>query len=349
MPIQTVYTLGASQVAVSNGGSLSGLTQGSGVHLANQTITLNSANWEAVDIDETSDANFTDSQGATQKFVGGQTLDGITYATTRPVEAEYSFVVSDPSGNLYTLVAFNINQTGSSSPAYGTVEALAFVGGVAGFPPIGVPLSVVSTAESPSIPYVDLATPACFTAGSFIETDLGPVRIEDLAEGDLVHTQDQGLQPVLGIKRSFLAAAALRTDPKMRPVLVKRGALGPDSPNRDMYLSPQHRVLITGYKAELYFGSPEILVPICKLLNDSTIISCHQLREVTYFHILLDAHAIVFVDGCASESYFLKGDDAQTCATGREVLEIFADQIGTGFAGHIAVRPCFSDKRVALL
>ncbi|MFT6023343.1 MAG: hypothetical protein ACI9PY_001458 [Ascidiaceihabitans sp.] len=326
MAIETVYTLGASQVTVSNGGQLSGETQGSGVHLAGQTIVLNSNSWDAVTIDDTSNGSFADNQSSTQSFTAGQTMDGVTYTTARPVEAEYSFVVSDPAGNTYTLIAFNINQTGSSLPSYGSVEGLAFVGGVNGFPPTNVVLTVVSTAESPSFLYADLATPACFTAGSLIETDRGPVLIEELREGDLVQTQDQGLQPVLGVKRSYFATAALRTNIKIRPVLIKRGALGPNTPNRDMRLSPQHRVLVSGHKAELYFGSLEILVPICKLQNDSTIISDHQANDVTYFHILLGDHAIVFVDGLASESYFMNGADADTSTSGKEIQDIFAEK-----------------------
>jgi hypothetical protein len=75
----------------------------------------------------------------------------------------------------------------------------------------------------------------------------------------------------------------------------------------------------------------------------------HLALHAARFHILLGDHAIVFVDGLASESYFMNGADADTSTSGKEIQDIFADQIDADFIGHIAARPFFSDKRVALL
>ncbi len=129
---------------------------------------------------------------------GGQTLDGITYADGTRVEAEYRIEVTDPSGNVYEVIGFNVQ---NSSPAYGTVEGLVFVGQSQAWPPIGVPLEVTLSAEGPgssgqpSIPAEDLVVP-CFTPGVGIETAAGFVPVETLELGDMVRTLDHGLQPI---------------------------------------------------------------------------------------------------------------------------------------------------------
>ena len=57
MPVETVYTLEASNITISDGLSLSGITQGDGSHLVNLvtpvTITLENNDWQAVDILDT--------------------------------------------------------------------------------------------------------------------------------------------------------------------------------------------------------------------------------------------------------------------------------------------------------
>lgn len=339
MPINTIYALGQSQITVSGGGQLSGITQGDGSHLAGRTITLNSNAWTAMSIND-NESNFDDSD-VNQVLNGAQSFDGTSYASGLRVEAEYSITVQDSAGNQYVLLAFNINE-GGPGPAYGTVEGLAFVGGVGGFPPRGEPLTVLSTAEGPSRPIVDLATPPCFTAGTRIGTPGGPVPIEDLAPGDMVLTLDHGPQPLRWIGRTYLPQAVLARNPGFRPVTVARDAFGPGRPCRDMRLSPQHRVLITDWRAQYFFGEPEVLVPIKKLVNDGTIRVAGDGGEVTYFHLLFDRHEIVWSDGLPSESYLPEAATAAAPATRDEVLDLFPDLRGDPAQ---TARSCVSDKR----
>lgn len=344
MATQTVYTLGASQISVSGGESLSGMTQGDGHHLLGQTITLNSNNWETVSIEDP-DANFQDSSSS-QTLSNTMDYDGVTYASGIRVEAEYSLVVQDPDGNSYTLVGFNLNEPGITS--YATVEGLAFVGGVAGFPPVGVPLTVVSNQEGPSVPYANLASPPCFVAGSWVETPTGCVRIEDLAVGDLVVTQDRGAQPVRWIGRSRFPKAALLANPKLRPIGIKAGAFGPLCPVRDTMVSPQHRILISGWQAALLFGQDSVLVPAKKLCNDLTITTAYPVQDVEYFHLLFDQHEVISVDGMLSESFLPGPETAGILPVQDEFFSIFGG-LPCGVNVGRAVRPLVSDRNTVLL
>jgi hypothetical protein len=51
------------------------------------------------------------------------------------------------------------------------------------------------------------------------------------------------------------------------------------------------------------FNTPEVLVAAEDLINDLTIITDHTLREVTYVHILLEHHNVIWANGLESESF----------------------------------------------
>ena len=86
---------------------------------------------------------------------------------------------------------------------------------------------------------------ACFTSGTLIKTQQGDMPIEALCEGDMVLTMDRGYQPIRWIG-SFKRSA----QGDLAPILVRKGALGND---RDLRVSPQHRMLLQGWQAEMFF------------------------------------------------------------------------------------------------
>lgn len=316
----SVWILEESNISISNGVVLDGVTQGDAAHLLGETITLLNSNWKEVLIDD-SEAYFADSDSS-QTLDGAQVIDGVSGTDGMRVEAEYQMTVSD-GANTYTLVGFNINE---SSPSYGTVEGLAFIGGPGGFPPIGVPLSVIAVAEGPgssSTLYSDYASPICLTTGALIDTPNGKRRIEILATGDHVLTLDHGAQPIRWIGRIKVNAARLAANPAFRPVRLKRGALGPGLPRTDMLVSQQHRILIRGLHAELLFAESEVLVAARHLIDNHGIELASDVSEVTYFHLMFDAHEIITADGIETES-FLPGPTALASVPDAARAELYA-------------------------
>ena len=172
---------------------------------------------------------------------------------------------------------------------------------------------------------------ACFTPGTRIVTDRGEVLVQDLAAGDRVLTRDHGHQPIRWIGRRRLGIGSLIADPSLQPVRIRKGALGAGLPERDMLVSRQHRMLVTGSRAELMFGVDEVLVRAVHLLGLPGIELAMQ-KEVTYLHLLFDRHELVLADGAWSESFqpgerSLGGLD---CPTRDEVLKIFPELVGEG-------------------
>lgn len=165
----------------------------------------------------------------------------------------------------------------------------------------------------------------CVARGTLIETPDGPLPVETLSVGDRVVTLDGPPQPVRWIGSRHLSQQDLACTPTLRPIRITADALGPGVPSRDLLVSPQHRVLLDGWRAELFLAEPQVLVPAKMLVNDHSITVDHEVTEVEYFHLLFDSHQIILTEGLATESFF-PGDHAMDeldRAVRDEIVQLF--------------------------
>lgn len=168
----------------------------------------------------------------------------------------------------------------------------------------------------------------CFVAGSRILTPEGPVNVEDLAAGDRVVTRDRGAQKIRWIGQTVLSPGRMGIRPDLRPVLIRKDALGKDQPERDMRVSRQHRILVRDWRAEMMFGAEEgVLVPAYALCNDSTIIEERPDTPITYVHMVFDDHEIVYADGVETESFHPASRTVTAMEDGQraELVELFPE------------------------
>lgn len=147
-----------------------------------------------------------------------------------------------------------------------------------------------------------ITTPICFTPGTLIATPKGEVPVEQLREGDKVFTRDNGLQELRWTGSRDLDRADLTMSPEFQPILIKAGSLGHGVPEHDLVLSPNHRVLMTGERASLYFEESEVL-SAAKHLVDMDGIDQVQTLAVTYIHLLFDRHEVVLSNGAWTETF----------------------------------------------
>lgn len=187
-----------------------------------------------------------------------------------------------------------------------------------------------------------LAGIPCFTTGTLIETAHGAVAIETLAAGDLVLTRDNGLQPVRWIGSRTLAGAALAEN--LRPILIRKGALGVNTPSSDLLVSPQHRVLVRSKIAQKMFGTDEVLVA-AKQLCQIDGIDIAEMAEVTYVHILFDRHEVVISNGAETESLFTGPEALKSVgrAARDEIFAIFPELADRDYA-PVAARELVSGR-----
>lgn len=163
----------------------------------------------------------------------------------------------------------------------------------------------------------------CFGRGTMIETEFGPLPVEELAPGMKVWTRDNGLKPLIWTGSRQLGALHLTAHPNLRPIRISAGALGQHSPGRDLIVSPQHRVLVRSRIAQRMFGTFEVLVAAKQLLQLDGIDVAADLEEVEYFHLLFDQHEVVVSDGAETESLYT-GPEALKSVGPAACEEIFA-------------------------
>jgi len=139
----------------------------------------------------------------------------------------------------------------------------------------------------------------CFTAGTLIDTNRGPCPVEQLRPGDLLRTADDGMQPAVWVGISHVPARALMANPRLRPVtLMRGGVLGLPHP---ITVSRQHRFLLRGSPAgaEVFLRANQL----CRSAPRQALAHCPH-DGVTYVHVMLARHQVIFADGIATESFY---------------------------------------------
>ncbi|MHC0052916.1 Hint domain-containing protein [Actibacterium sp. D379-3] len=191
----------------------------------------------------------------------------------------------------------------------------------------------------------------CFTPGTGIATPCGTRAVEDLREGDRIITRDNGVQEIRWTGRKDLSTADLAAHENLRPILIRAGALGNGMPQRDMMVSPSHRVLMANDAAEFYFEEHEVLVSAKHLLHLPGIERAAA-QPVSYLHFLCDRHEVVLSNGAWTESfqpgdYALKGIGQ---AQRTEIFELFPElSTQDGVQGYSAARKTLKKHEARLL
>lgn len=167
--------------------------------------------------------------------------------------------------------------------------------------------------------------PLCLMRGTRVATPDGQMRVECLRPGDLVMTGSGRALPVLWIgldPRRFGPDGAA----PHAPIRIPEGHFGPSCPQADLFVSPQHRILVTleaepegtahtdALVAAKHLCSPEICAlrhcahrASCAAMQHPrpTPISCETPVEVEYYAILLAQHDTLLAEGIEVESLLL--------------------------------------------
>ena len=210
--------------------------------------------------------------------------------------------------------------------------------------------TVASSTGHTDTGFVTIDAVPCFVAGTTVRTPNGEIPVEDLSPGDLVMTRDDGAQPVRWAGRRTVTATGA-----FAPIHIRANTFGR---HRDLWLSPEHRVLIRDVLAELLFGEHEVLVAAKHLVNDRSVLRIEG-GEVTYVHVMFDRHQVVFSEGLETESFLPGPQTANSFApeTLAEICALFPEldpETGEGYSpaarrtlkAHEA-RLLVGDRRVA--
>jgi hypothetical protein len=137
---------------------------------------------------------------------------------------------------------------------------------------------------------------SCFAVGTLIATPNGAVPVERIRPGDLVLTRDNGPRPVIWAKMRAIKAGDLDRAPHLKPIQIAAGAFGD---HERLVVSPQHGLLLRLEGEERFVRATHLArLPGGKA---RVMVGC---RSVTYCHLLLEQHEVLFSNGVPSESYF---------------------------------------------
>lgn len=183
----------------------------------------------------------------------------------------------------------------------------------------------------------------CFTDDVMITTQSGDMPVQQLCVGDLVRTRDHGVQPIRWIGRARTAATGA-----MAPVCISAGALGGDFPRVDLVVSQQHRIVIRSKIVRRMTGASEVFVAAKTLLALDGVNLVHDTDGVTYYHLLLDQHEVIYANGMPTESLMTGKQALYAIGLGSvlEIMTLFPSLIHT--AGQPA-RPIVKGPKIANL
>ncbi|MEO9573897.1 MAG: Hint domain-containing protein [Tateyamaria sp.] len=166
-------------------------------------------------------------------------------------------------------------------------------------------------------------TCARFTRGTHITLASGAQKpIEALAVGDRILTRNDGAQPVRWVGQSTVRAVG-----DFAPICIRAGALNND---RDLIVSPDHRLFIYQRKDRLGAGRSELLVKARHLVNGESVI-VQDGGFVDYFELLFDSHQIIYAEGIAAESMLINTRTKSSVSD--EVSAQLSTQSSAGLSG----------------
>lgn len=260
------------------------------------------------------------------------TVDGTVFSGV-PSNPENEFEVTDSLGNV---VGFIYDLHDANSSAFSSLQ-----GYVTTFDIVpGETYSVVRTSTVPNTNYSSFIT--CFTHNTLITTADGRRPIQELSCGDEILTMDHGLQRI-----RWIGSSAVEGKGKFAPIRISKGALGN---TRAMLVSPQHRMLLTGWRAEILFGQDQVLIAAKDLVNDSTIYR-EERSFVRYMHMLFDQHEVVYAEDSPSESFLATqvSLSAQGSEARAEILSLFPQLTLNKQGGVDAARPLVKSSEAGAL
>jgi hypothetical protein len=251
-------------------------------------------------------------QGVTLRYTGNEqgTIDGtgqtVTFSEVERIHLgsgdDYVEVVEPTDGLVSGGAGFDIldlGQTppGEDPPAVEITDRIDNGDGTTSFS------GTVTFADGSVLRFKNFEKIICFTPGTRIDTDRGPVAVEALVPGDRVLTRDHGFRPLVWTGRKDLPAVALAAWPELAPVRIAAGSLGAGLPVRDLVVSPGHRMLVSGARAEVLFGEREVLVAAGDLVGLDGITRETAAEPVSYLHIMCEGHEIIRAEGAWTESF----------------------------------------------
>ena len=145
-----------------------------------------------------------------------------------------------------------------------------------------------------------LCVTVCYAKNTLILTEKGYIPIQNIKVGDKIITKGKIHQ------NTYIEREPIKLDEviwiskfkvnnmnsESRPICIKKHALGLNSLFKDLYVSPNHSILINGKMRPARF-----------LVNGETVYQDTECDEITYYHLECKEHVAIVANGVLAESY----------------------------------------------
>jgi len=166
--------------------------------------------------------------------------------------------------------------------------------------------------------YVPASTSVpCFCQGTQIMLASGQtISVEDLNIGDLIHTH-KGPLPLKWLARRKVTKSVRQDYPQQLPVVIEKGALGPNMPSTDLIVSQGHTILVDGHL-------------ICAALLENEI-NCYRARcddlpdEYEYFHLEFEQEEVLLLSNGASTASYVNTQSRMMFDNYQEYVDLYGD------------------------
>jgi Hint domain len=228
--------------------------------------------------------------------------------------------------------AFNMTFTDSYAAGTGSggTTYAEFLGGTSSGPETITITSSSETGYFGTSSSASSSTIICYAKGTRISTGSSSTVVEKLQQGDLVLTLSGELEPVKWVGHRTVDCKRHPDSNEANPVRILKDAFAENQPSRDLFLSPLHSVYVNG-----------IFVPAIDLVNDLTIFQ-EERSKITYYHIELANHNVIYAEGMTAETYlddnnrnfFVSNADSEVVQLTPSMPQMSSDEIwqNKGFA-----------------
>ncbi len=156
---------------------------------------------------------------------------------------------------------------------------------------------------APALPLFEDAFCA-FARGSLVDTETGPMAIEDLLPGDRVRTIDGDAQPILW-KGSVTIVPGMKSIQRrdMKLTRLMADCFGMSRPMSSVIAGPSARLLHAPEQYRALSAGRRVLTPVRDFVDGVNVIETAPPTAVELFHLCLPRHAVIRVGGLEFESY----------------------------------------------
>jgi hypothetical protein len=225
------------------------------------------------------DANAADTPTTASVVIGGfSTGDTLTVGTPGGLTSSFSLGTLTLSGTA-SLATY---QTALDSVKFATTSAVRSLRTISW---------TTGSNGNPSNTATSADQVICFCPGTMILIPTGEVKVEHLSVGDAVVTFGNNTQRITRIGNGKALATRGRRS-AATPVIVRKGALADNVPNRDLHVTKAHSLYID-----------DVLIPVEFLVNHRTILWDDRAQEVEIYHVELESHDVLIANGAPAESY----------------------------------------------